>query len=1095
MAGAGSGEIVLTDEFNEALSLLEQGESIFLTGKAGTGKSTLIREFLSRTSRNAVVAAPTGIAALNVDGYTIHRLFSFTPTVTVEHVRSHDYYPRKFGRVLSKIDTLIVDEASMVRADLFDCMATALERFGPRPGERFGGVQIVLVGDLFQLPPVVTEAERHYFSDVYDSPFFFSARKYERHRFPLVELTTVFRQVGDSKLVDILNSVRDGSLGDSDRAVLNQRVEPAFDPPLEEFWLTLTTTNRIATARNKAMLDQIHTEETASLAEINGDLDGFDFPTDEKLVFKVGAQIMLLNNDGANRWVNGSIGRIIDVSHDGEDPSVLVQLNGGEIVRVDKHVWEVTRPAVNDGRLEHQVVGSFTQLPFRLAWAITIHKSQGQTLDRCRVDLAGGTFADGQVYVALSRCTSLDGLVLSRAVEPKHLRVNQRIRRFLDTGGRATTSRGGAYLGVSFVGDVGRQWKPRVIELAVVTDDGHEVTTLVAPGRDVGDSRHRYGITATDVQLAPTLVQAWNAISPLLEGRTPVGVRVDETLEYIDFELKRGGMVTHIPVGDDVADLLRDEAREAFDALPALEKARTVRDLAMRTETASSSDVFAPAKQAAGFLLGRSHTGKDFQVRCSTSEDTAQVLAALFSERPHVASSGGPEVLGILRKLQEESGVALIAGQQSGIGDGSISDVLQPGARVCFTGSATDHQGNRIDRKDLEGRASTRGLEPVDDVTKSKCDVLVVAERGTASGKARQAEKFQKPIFTVEEFTGWLDGNVVSPTTPTQGTAPFTVGRISTTEAEPQDVVRDASGPIDGDIIGPRSLESGHITAPEVALRAPTAAEPARSESPAPSLENTQGHEPSIASQANAELGELLRPGSRISFAGIISSSRTGERLTRTELAAIVEPRGLIVETAVTKARTDVLIDASASPDSVQIRTAIKYEKPIVSADDFFAWLEHVEPASRRDDAASHPARSQVAPLALTAAAPGGASDANSTPSTISSPTRHPHQSGQSPTSGYTDAAPQSQTDESIQFPGRKTRRTALRFHLKMLGLLLVLVVVLPFVGAMVAVTIPATETVLAVLVALSVLAGLLVIPLWLVLAIKRVRKRRRQPS
>jgi ATP-dependent DNA helicase PIF1 len=1097
MAGTGSGEIVLTDEFRTALSLLEQGESIFLTGKAGTGKSTLIREFLSRTSRNAVVAAPTGIAALNVDGYTIHRLFSFTPTVTVEHVRSEDYYPRKFGRVLSKIDTLIVDEASMVRADIFDCMATALERFGPRPGERFGGVQIVLVGDLFQLPPVVTEPEKHYFSEVYDSPFFFSARKYERHRFPVVELTTVFRQVGDSQLVDILNSVRDGSLDDADREVLNQRVDPAFEPPLDEFWLTLTTTNRIATARNKAMLDQLPTEEVTSCAEISGDLDGFENPTDKELMFKVGAQIMLLTNDSANRWVNGSIGKILEISTDGKDPSAVVQLNDGKTVQVDRQVWQVTRPVVQGGRLEHEVVGSFTQLPFRLAWAITIHKSQGQTLDRCRVDLAGGTFADGQLYVALSRCTSLNGLVLSRAVEPKHLRVNQRIRRFLDTGGRLTSSRGGVYLGVTFVGDVGRQWKPRVIELAVVTDDGHEATTLVAPGRDVGDSRQKYGITATDVQLAPTLPQAWNALAPLLEGRTPVGVRVDETLEYIDFELKRGEMVTHIPVGDDVAELLSVEASETFDSLPALEKARTVRELAMRSETASSSDVFAPAKPAAGYLLGRGHTGKDFQVRCPPSKNATAVLAELLSQRPQLASSGGPETLEILRKLQKDSGVTLVTTEHSGAGNGGISEVLQPGTRICFTGTATDGQGGKIDRDDLKALASSRGLEPVDTVTKTKCDVLVVAERGTQSGKARQAEKFQKLIFTVEEFTDWLEGNVASPGTPADSATRFTVERLPATDMEHQNLVQGTSGSFNGDSPESRPLEPAHATSPEAGPKATTSSEQVTSQTPTPSVENnTWDSGPLTVSYATADLGELLRPGSRITFAGIITSSRTGDRLTRPELAALVEPKGLIVEAAVTKTRTDVLIDAGASPDSVQIRTAIKYDKPIILVDDFFAWLEHAEPASHRQQVVPDAVPDQqeaplTPPSPVTLPTPG----ANAAPSVDPSPTPFPHHHRQPSPSEYTPAPVQPQSDEPLRSAARGPQRTGRRFHLKMLGLLLVLMIVLPFVGALIAVTIPATDTVMAVLVTVSLLAGVLLVPVWIVLAIKRAKKRRRQRS
>ncbi|MCT3015452.1 AAA family ATPase, partial [Propionibacterium freudenreichii] len=212
--------LVLTAEFRDALTRLGRGENLFLTGKAGSGKSTLIRLFMESNERTVVVAAPTGIAALNVDGYTIHRLFSFNTTTTPEQVASGDYYPGRFARTLKSLDTLIIDEVSMVRADLFDCLVAALGRFGPHPGQTLGGVQLVLVGDLYQLPPVVTEGEREYFSTTYESPWFFSAHAYRRDDFPTVELTTVFRQIGDARLVHLLNAVRDGKLLAAARAEL-----------------------------------------------------------------------------------------------------------------------------------------------------------------------------------------------------------------------------------------------------------------------------------------------------------------------------------------------------------------------------------------------------------------------------------------------------------------------------------------------------------------------------------------------------------------------------------------------------------------------------------------------------------------------------------------------------------------------------------------------------------------------------------------------------------------------------------------------------------------------------------------------------------
>jgi ATP-dependent DNA helicase PIF1 len=207
-----SGVIELTEEFVRALEYLNEGSHLFLTGKAGTGKSTLVRHHIATTERNVVVAAPTGIAALNVHGYTLHRLFSFTPTTTIEDVLGSNYYPGRFSKAIKALDTLIIDEASMVRADLFDMIEAALRRFGPRPGERFGGAQVVLVGDLLQLPPVVTALESQFFTTRYETPFFFSADTFDRDNFPTVALTKVFRQLGDQRLNSILNAVREGVL-------------------------------------------------------------------------------------------------------------------------------------------------------------------------------------------------------------------------------------------------------------------------------------------------------------------------------------------------------------------------------------------------------------------------------------------------------------------------------------------------------------------------------------------------------------------------------------------------------------------------------------------------------------------------------------------------------------------------------------------------------------------------------------------------------------------------------------------------------------------------------------------------------------------
>ncbi|NKE10733.1 MULTISPECIES: AAA family ATPase [Kocuria] len=774
---------VHTDEFDDALARLHHGENLFLTGKAGTGKSTLIRRFLASTQRNVVVVAPTGIAALNVGGYTIHRLFGFPSAMSPELVRGNGYYPGRFAATLKELHTLIVDEASMVRADLFDCLAVALQRFGPQPGEPFGGVQMVLVGDLYQLPPVVADGERAYFETTYTSPYFFAAHKFNRERFATVELTRVFRQVGDNRLVEILNAVREGSLLQEARQELNTRTDREFVPPLHEFWLTLTTTNRMATSRNRSMLEQLSEPEVSHFAQVTGDVDGFEKPTDDHLRFKVGAQIMMLTNDPWDRWVNGTIAKIVDQYRESGEQVVVVELPDGMQAEVHPHQWEVTRPTVHNGVLSHDLVGTYTQLPFRLAWAVTIHKSQGQTLDRVVVDLTGGTFADGQLYVALSRCTSMDGLVLRRDVLAKDLKVDQRVRRFLATE-RAESSQtlGNVYIGMCTVGDVGQRWRPRPAEIAVITDDGVELTTLVNPTRDMGQARHDFGITAGDVQLAPLLTEAWAALEPYLAGRTPVGPNIDRDLGWLDHELKRMGYVVTMPLGRDLhvdgADL---EQRQRLYAPTALERARAIRDIARGAEPHHrSADTFSTPAGRPGYVLPRhpnsgAHGPVRFLVTPGDRGETAESALAAMLTQAAQRSRLDPTAQAVVQVVEEQTGITVLDSTYHDTPQHTIDSVLQPGTRVCFTGTAQDSEGRVLERYDMEILAVSAGLAPVANVTKTRCDVLISAEAGSQSRKAQNAAKFGKPVFTAVEFLAWVNGETANPATTTTQDPPAVV--------------------------------------------------------------------------------------------------------------------------------------------------------------------------------------------------------------------------------------------------------------------------------------------------------------------------------
>lgn len=792
-------QLTLTEEFRRALAILDSGGNLFLTGKAGTGKSTLVRHFLAHTDRRVLVAAPTGIAALNVDGYTIHRLFGFRPTTTLEDVRDGSYRPGTFARALKSLQTLVIDEASMVRADMFDTVVAALERYGPRPGTPFGGVQLVLVGDLLQLPPVVETSLAEYFRTRYATPYFFSADRFDRDDFPTVALTTVFRQQGDQRMTSILNAIREGVLVEQARAELNSRTDPDFVAPDDEFWLTLAPTNTIVTARNRQRLEQLPGAEIVHRARATGDLATFDPPAEEVLRFKPGAQIMMLSNDPADRWVNGTLGRILSVTDDAEGLRVAARFLDGSTATFSAHTWEATRPSVVDGRLRHEVIGTWTQLPFRLAWAITIHKSQGQTLDRLVVDLSGGAFDYGQVYVALSRATSMDGLVLKRDVLAKDLRTDRRVLRFL----RETTAPAGprchCALSILTVGEEGRMARPRPVEIGVAFSDGTGISTLVNPQRDLADARIAYDISVTDVLLAPTLRQAWAVLAPLLEGATPVGVDADLTLGLVDFELKRLGRTVPLPLAVELPrDSLEPAERRALASGRALDRARATLAVHQRLGCTDAS--------ASAFVLGEDEADdpaylltRDPQATPPTSAQTPTLTALLTAGRalgaavldglpadriralPWMAgvsladpllartvtrrltdaaghSAGLPVSLAErLCQVEELLGQPVVDGLGCGDAGGRIDEVLVPETRVCFTGTVCDPAGREVSKAALEELVVSLGLRWAANVSKTRCEALVVAEVGTQSGKARKAREYGKPVFSAEEFFAWVE--------------------------------------------------------------------------------------------------------------------------------------------------------------------------------------------------------------------------------------------------------------------------------------------------------------------------------------------------
>ncbi|GAA0426072.1 ATP-dependent DNA helicase [Leifsonia naganoensis] len=420
------GRLSLSPEQQAVFELIEHTrEHVFVTGRAGTGKSTLLNHLSWNTEKSIVIAAPTGVAALNVGGQTIHSLFRLPIGVIADHDIEQTAELRK---LLNTIDTLVIDEVSMVNADLMDAVDRSLRQARQRPAEPFGGVQVVLFGDPYQLAPVPgDQEERAYFSDTYRSMWFFDAKVWREADLRIVELLQVHRQ-HESDFRYMLNAVRHGQVT---KEIADRLNEVGARPAPDDGTITLATRNDTVNRINAQALERLPGRALTAKAEISGDFGGRNYPAEESLELKVGAQVMFLRNDVGQgdgpRWVNGTIGTVTRI-----DSTVYVDVDG-EIHEVEPTIWEKFRYSYSPEtkKLTKDVVAEFTQFPLRLAWAVTIHKSQGKTYDAAIVDLGTRAFTSGQTYVALSRITTLDGLYLTRPLRPSDITVDPDVERFM----------------------------------------------------------------------------------------------------------------------------------------------------------------------------------------------------------------------------------------------------------------------------------------------------------------------------------------------------------------------------------------------------------------------------------------------------------------------------------------------------------------------------------------------------------------------------------------------------------------------------------------------------------------------------------------
>ena len=788
-------KVTITTEFQRCIDEVENGANVFITGRAGTGKSTLLRLICERQKRRQfAVVAPTGVAALNVDGATIHSHFAFRPGLAAELTK---YRPPIQLRTL---EMLVIDEVSMAKADLIDMVDLALRR-AKNNQQPFGGVQLVFVGDLFQLPPV--EGREDSAEQYYATPYFFSSRAFDRAALMTVELSTIFRQK-DEHFIAILNAIRDGSVTEQQIEALNSRYVPAFAASEQCESITLAARNAAVNEINERQLEKLPGESAEYAAAHYGEVEKAKFQGLETLRLKRDSQVMMLVNQ--NGYVNGSLGRIVSLS----DNSIRVKIADLDSpVDVERYTWKVFDPTKRNEDREKLEIGSFSQFPLKLAWAVTVHKSQGKTFDNVIFDPRHSS-QPGQTYVALSRCTSLKGITLTQPIKIGHVKVSPHVIRFhrtirikkspIDTFNKA-------FVGIVLTGT--DQYR-KLAEVAIIRHDSEaqvaSCSTMVNPNRDLCEATGS-GLAASDMTLCPDISEARSITATMMSGCVPIGFQVSDLFSLSEWSAEDADECVPLNLPISAIDELEGQGRltKNFASMSATERAEFARDVfnakpederkrilaapfvlkkyeidvgsffLARHSDPLSPDVFSgeilrslDSKSKCSFIVGcsvgaysevhRSNISKaikHFELSEACCAESAMVLCQMLVQKAQRDQEVTQSEADQIREFINFWKLACDAPRPQS--NRKLIELL-PGMRVCLTGKSvsSDHPCYGWSKNLVMEKAEPHGLIFLDDVRKGDApDVVALLDISQESGKANKARKWGIPVLTWKDIVDW----------------------------------------------------------------------------------------------------------------------------------------------------------------------------------------------------------------------------------------------------------------------------------------------------------------------------------------------------